>query len=111
MFRDHPFIVHDPIILFFLFLLVTCDFKKLSTVEAGSAYQLMMERSQELSLDYEIRKILDLRQAILSYIVFDYSHKRVTDTSKKNGKSLEKPNFDLNQWHSLNCTEPACIPC
>ena len=87
--------------------------EKLSTAEAGSAYQLMMERSQELSLDYEIRKILDLRlpsrQAILSYIVFDYSHKRVTDTSEENVESLEKPDFDLNQWHSLNCAEPAAM--
>ena len=59
--------------------------------------------------DLDLR--LPSRQAILSYIVFDYSHERVTDTSEKNVESLEKPNFDLNQWHSLNCTEPACIPC
>lgn len=82
-------------------------------VTRNSTYELIMERSQKLSLDYEIRKILDLRlpsrQAMLSYIIFDNNHERITDTSEENSGSLEQPVFYLNQWHSFNCAEPAAM--
>ena len=92
---------------------ISAESESRASVTHNSTYQLMMERSQELSLDYEIRKILDLRlpsrQAMLSYIVFDYSHKRVTDTSEESVESLEQPDFNVNQWHSFNCAEPAAM--
>ena len=84
-----------------------------SRAGVNCTYQLMMERTQKLSLDYEIRKILGLRlpsrQAILSYIVFDYNHERVTDTSQENVESLQQPDFNINHWHSFNCAEPAAM--